>query len=96
MAAVPEAKTSCNFPDAWASVCATKYAYGFWRPVTAIQNGEKDGNDATPGDPTWTSFFDTHPHPDYPSQASQVVGALVEVLLSVYGDDFSLEVATPP
>jgi hypothetical protein len=81
--------------DARASVCATKHAYGFRRPVTAIQNGEKDGNDATPGDPTWTSFFDTHPHPDYPSQASQVVGALVEVLLSVYGDDFSLEVATP-
>ncbi len=81
--------------DARASVCATKYAYGFWRPVTAIQNGEKDGNDATPGDPTWTSFFDTHAHPDYPSQASQVVGALVEVLLTVYGDDFNLEVATP-
>lgn len=81
--------------DAIASVCATKYAYGFWRPITAIQNGEQDGNDATPGDPSWTSFFDTHPHPDYPSQAAQAIGALVEVLISVYGDEFSLEIATP-
>lgn len=81
--------------DAIASVCATKYAYGFWRPITAIQNGANDGNDATPGDPSWTSFFDTHPHPDYPSQAAQAIGAFVEVLISVYGDDFNLEIATP-
>ena len=33
--------------DAIASVCATKYEYGFWRPITAIRNGDNDGNDGT-------------------------------------------------
>jgi hypothetical protein len=79
--------------DAQASVCATKYAYGFWRPVTAIRNGDKDGNDATPAEPAWESSFDTHPHPDYPSQASQILGAEVEVLISVLGDDLPFQIA---
>jgi hypothetical protein len=78
--------------DAAASCCATKYFYGFWRPITAIQNGELDGNPDTPGDAAWTSFSDTHPHPDYPSLASQITGAMVEVLIAFLGDDFSVEI----
>jgi hypothetical protein len=31
----------------------TKYTYVFWRPVTAIQNGDSDGNPETVGDPNW-------------------------------------------
>jgi hypothetical protein len=31
--------------------------YNVWRPVTAIQQGDLDGNPATAGNPTWTSFF---------------------------------------
>ena len=85
---------SMVFSDAVASVCATKYAYGFWRPVTAIRNGELDGNAATPGDPSWTSFYDTHPHPDYPSQAAQAISAIAEVLISIYGDDFPVTIVT--
>jgi hypothetical protein len=27
-----------------------KYTYNFWRPVTAIRNGDQDGNDATERD----------------------------------------------
>src|SRR5215213_3562535 len=30
-----------------------KYAYVFWRPVTAIRGGDTDGNSETEGDPTW-------------------------------------------
>ena len=29
------------------SVFDAKYHYNFWRPVTAIRNGDIDGNDAT-------------------------------------------------
>ena len=82
------------FFDAVASVCATKYAYNFWRPVTAIQAGENDGNPATTGDTAWTAFYDTHAHPDYPSQAAQAFGAVIEILISVYGDEFSFDVST--
>src|SRR5215510_2475882 len=47
-----------------------KYTYNFWRPVTAIRNGDQDGNDATERDAGWTSFNPTPMHPEYPSQAT--------------------------
>ena len=36
--------------DALIAVFDAKYHYGFWRPVTAIRNGDIDGNDATERD----------------------------------------------
>ena len=36
--------------DAIIAVFDAKYQYGFWRPITAIRNGDKDGNDATERD----------------------------------------------
>ena len=41
-----------------------KYAYNFWRPVTAIRAGETDGNDQTLGDSTWSAFLVTPNIPD--------------------------------
>jgi hypothetical protein len=35
-----------------------KFTYNFWRPVTAIRNGDQDGNDATERDASWSSFLD--------------------------------------
>src|SRR6185436_13730869 len=34
-----------------------KYQYNFWRPVTAIRNGENDGNALTKGDPAWNTYL---------------------------------------
>ena len=39
--------------------------YNFWRPVTAIQEGETDGNPATAPDSKWISLITTPPFPDY-------------------------------
>src|SRR2546425_12433764 len=39
-------------------------------PVTAIRNGDMDGNDATERDPSWTPLNATPMHPEYPSQAA--------------------------
>ena len=52
--------------DALIAVFDAKYHYNFWRPVTAIRNGDIDGNDATERDPSWTPFIDTPMHPEYP------------------------------
>jgi len=52
--------------DALIAVFDAKYTYNFWRPVTAIRNGDLDGNDATERDPSWTPFIDTPMHPEYP------------------------------
>src|SRR5712691_8723279 len=63
-----------------------KFHYNFWRPVTAIRNGDRDGNDATERDAGWTSLNATPMHPEYPSQAGINVGAAVGVLHAVFGN----------
>jgi hypothetical protein len=71
-----------------------KFAYNFWRPVTAIRNGDMDGNDATERDPGWTSFNDTPMHPEYPSQAAIIGGVAVVILESVFGPRPSIPFTT--
>jgi hypothetical protein len=62
-----------------------KFTYNFWRPVTAIRNGDMDGNDATERDSGWTPLNATPMHPEYPSQAAISAGVAVGVLESVFG-----------
>jgi hypothetical protein len=66
--------------DALISVMDAKYAYRFWRPITAIRNGDQDGNPATERDSTWTPFIDTPMHPEYPCAHCIVAGAVGAVL----------------
>jgi hypothetical protein len=61
-----------------------KFHYNRWRPVTAIRNGDIDGNDATERDPGWTSQNANPMHPEYPSQAAifgSVAAGVVEAVL---------------
>jgi hypothetical protein len=78
-----------NLAMADAAICAwdAKYFYDFWRPVTAIRDGDADGNPATVGDPTWSSFIVTPPFPDYISGHSTFSGAASTVLAMFYGTD---------
>lgn len=71
--------------DAFVAVFDAKYAFNFWRPVTAIRNGENDGNDATVVDPTWLPFVDTPMHPEYPCAHCISAGAVAAVLESEFG-----------
>jgi hypothetical protein len=71
--------------DALIAVFDAKYHYGFWRPVTAIRNGDIDGNDATERDPSWTPFIDTPMHPEYPCAHCIVSGAIGTVLQAEIG-----------
>lgn len=66
--------------DALIAVVDAKYHYNFWRPVTAIRNGDLDGNDATEREPSWTPFIDTPMHPEYPC-AHCIVSATVGTVL---------------
>jgi hypothetical protein len=43
-----------------------KMKYAFWRPITAIRNGDQDGNDATERQPGWEPLIRTPMHPEYP------------------------------
>ena len=71
--------------DALIAVFDAKYTYNFWRPVTAIRNGDVDGNDATERDPSWSPFIDTPMHPEYPCAHCIVSGSLGAVLQAEIG-----------
>jgi hypothetical protein len=62
-----------------------KFHYKFWRPVTAIRNGDQDGNDATERDAGWTPLNATPMHPEYPSAASIIAGVGAGILESAFG-----------
>ena len=67
--------------DAFIACFDAKYHYAFWRPATAIQNGDNDGNPATPGDPAWKQLLGGIPnHPEYPSAHSCLTPAAAEVI----------------
>jgi hypothetical protein len=71
--------------DAFVAVFDAKYAFNFWRPVTAIRNGLSDGNDATSADPGWVPFIDTPMHPEYPCAHCITASAVATVLESEFG-----------
>jgi hypothetical protein len=73
--------------DAYIAGFKIRYVYDLWRPVTAIREGDNDGNDATAGDPTWDSHQNTPAVSDYPSTQSTFSGAASVVLASVLGGD---------
>jgi hypothetical protein len=53
--------------DAEITVWRAKYVYGFWRPITAINLADTDGNPDTAPDPSWVPLFNTPNYPEYPS-----------------------------
>ncbi len=63
-----------------------KYHYLFWRPSHAIPRADTDGNDATEADATWTPLLTVN-HPEYPSGAGCVNGAITATLAAFFGTD---------
>jgi hypothetical protein len=62
-----------------------KFQYNRWRPVTAIRNGDLDGNEATERDPAWTPLNATPMHPEHPSQAAIFGSVVAGVFEAVFG-----------
>jgi hypothetical protein len=77
------AVTAVALADAYISVMDAKYHYDFWRPITAIRNGDTDGNPATERDATWQPIDNTPMHPEYPCAhciGSATLAAVVETM----------------
>ncbi len=71
--------------DAIIAVMDAKYKYEFWRPITAIRNGDIDGNPATERVATWQPIDNTPLHPEYPCAhciVSSSVAAAIKAVLS--------------
>ena len=85
--------------DAMIAVMDAKYAYNFWRPLTAIRNADIIGNNATPREASWLPLADTPMHPEYPCAHCITSSAIGAVLTHVLGDqipEFSLTSTTAP
>jgi hypothetical protein len=81
--------------DALMSAWNAKRQYAFWRPSTAILEGDNDGNPDTAGDATWLPLINNPPYPDYTSGANSVSGAFMRTLALYFGDKaFSFNVTS--
>jgi hypothetical protein len=58
----------------------SKYHYLYWRPITAIQNADIDGNPATIADPAWVPLLTTPGHSEYPSAHGCLTSAFVQTV----------------
>lgn len=82
--------------DAGIAAWDAKYTYNRWRPITAIQLANTDGNPATKADPTWQPLGSpgaagqpnfTPPFPSYVSGHATFGAALFTTLADFYGTD---------
>jgi hypothetical protein len=77
---------SVVYADSLIACFEAKYHYAFWRPITAIRGGGTDGNDATVGDPAWSTLLAATPnHPEYPSAHACVTPAGGRVIARFLG-----------
>lgn len=66
--------------DGEIAVLEAKYHYSFWRPITAIRNGDRDDNPATERDPDWTPLIVTPLHPEYPCAHCLIASLIATVI----------------
>jgi hypothetical protein len=76
------------------SVFEAKYHYLFWRPITAIRNGDRDGNPATERDADWVPLIATPMQPEYPCAHCMLATAVTTVLRAEAGGKSALNLST--
>lgn len=86
--------------DAYIAVFDAKYHYNFWRPITAIRNGDIDDNEATARDAAWLPLIDTPMHPECPCAHCITSSAVGTMLAARFGSGelrpFSITSPTAP
>ncbi len=81
------AMTSMSGADSLINCWAEKAHHGFWRPTTAIQLADTDGNPDTVQDATWTSLGTVPPYADEPSGANCVFSGVMNSAKAFFGSD---------
>jgi PAP2 superfamily len=79
------ALTAVAGADAGIAVFDAKYQFEFWRPITAIRNGDNDDNPATERDATWQPIDNTPMHPEYPCAHCIISGAIASAIEAALG-----------
>ena len=75
-----QAAAFAAFADSLIACWDAKFSFNFWRPVTAIQHGETDGNDLTAPDSTWEPLAITPNFPEYPSGHTCATAAVAHTI----------------
>jgi hypothetical protein len=81
------AMTSMSGADSLINCWAEKAHWGFWRPTTAIQLADTDGNPATEVDAAWTSLLPLPPYADEPSGANCAYSGVMNAAKAFFGSD---------
>ena len=81
------ALTNISLHDALQTAFASKFVYGFWRPVTAIRRADEDGNDNTTADPAWLPLITTPPYPSYAGNMATIGTSQSTILALFFGRD---------
>ena len=79
------ALASTAVADSYIAVFDAKYHYDFWRPITAIRNGDIDDNAATEPEATWQPIDNTPMHPEYPCAHCISSAAIATVIEGALG-----------
>ncbi len=79
------AQTYVTTADAFVGCWDSKYSFNFWRPVTAIQHADIDGNDATDPDLNWAPQIVTPGHPEFPSAHGCGTSAYAHAIAEFFG-----------
>ena len=81
--------------DSLVAVFDAKYTYSFWRPITAVRNGDQYGNPAVQREAGWLPLVEAPLHPEYPCAHCISSAAVATVLRTQLGDDVALSMTSP-
>jgi hypothetical protein len=82
--------------DAAITVFDGKAFFKFWRPITAIREGDNDSNPATAGNKDWLPLIATPPYSDHPSGLNGITAAVVSTYQDFFGtNDIALTDTSP-
>ena len=89
------AQMNIAMADAVIAIWNAKNFFDTWRPITAIEQAEIDGNPATDPDSTWQPLVVTPPFQEYRSGHAGVSQAGAAVLANRFGDATDYRITTP-
>jgi hypothetical protein len=78
--------------DAGITCWRAKWDFNYWRPQTAVQQADGDGNPDTTADPAWMPFRPAPAYPEYPSGHGCVTSATSEALEELFGQELDIDI----
>jgi hypothetical protein len=84
--------------DALINTWTGKLEYPTWRPITAIREGDFDGDPNTIGDANWQPLINTPNYPEHSSGANALVSGAMQMFALYFGTDevtFTVTSANP-